>query len=55
MKPPDGCPKSLEHFITACRMFSVVREVSQEVKHCELVIGKDIARGMNPKKLHEVS
>ena len=49
-----SCPKSLVEFISRCGRCSLDRGVDDVVAANALPLRRDIARGMNPKKEHEV-
>ena len=49
-----SCPKSLAQFITRCERLSLARGVDDVVAAKALPLRKDLTKGMNPKKEHEV-
>lgn len=49
-----SCPKSLSDFINSCQRLSLARGVADVVAAKGINIGKELAKGMTPKKKHEV-
>lgn len=49
-----SCPKSLVDFVDRCRRLSLTRSVADVVAAKAVPLRKDLAKGMNLKKKHEV-
>ena len=49
-----SCPKSLSNFINSCQRLSLARGVVDAVTAKAIAIRKELAKGMTPKKKHEV-
>ncbi len=52
---PSVVPESLREYITQCIDLSLSQLIPDYIKTNEIIVDKNITRGMSPKKLHEVS